>query len=129
MPRIPVAGLAPFVAALCLSFALPACAESPPIDCDHAKTAVEKQICSSPADVALDREIAALYDRGLAEFSPDQRHALVESQRRFLHARAGCAWAMHSAHPGAALSECLHNTMGARLHALRRAVDSVANAQ
>jgi uncharacterized protein len=129
MPRIPVAGLALFATALCLSTDLPAYAESPAIDCRQAKTTVEKQLCSSPADVALDREIAALYDRGLAEFSPAERHALVESQRRFLHARAGCAWAMHSAHPGAALSECLHTTMSARLHALRRAVDSVANAQ
>jgi uncharacterized protein len=99
-------------------------AATPPIDCREARTDVDKQICASPADVALDREIAALYDRGLAEFSPADRHALAASQLKFLHARAGCAWATHhSAHPEAALSECVRTKMEERERSLRHAVD------
>src|SRR5260370_153818 len=96
--RVPRVAL--FAAALGVLAAVPAWAESPPIDFRLAKTTAEKYICEAPADVAIDREIAALYDRGLAEMSPDERRALVASKRKFLHARDGCAWAMHSAHPG-----------------------------
>jgi uncharacterized protein len=101
-----------------------AAAASPPIDCGRAKSVVDRQICASPADVALDREISALYDRGMAEFSPRDRHALAHGQLKYLKARAGCAWATHhSAHPEAALSECVRTKMEERERSLRHAVD------
>ncbi|MBV8568087.1 MAG: hypothetical protein JO366_05460 [Methylobacteriaceae bacterium] len=102
----------------------PAGAASPPIECRQARTVVDQDICASPGEVALDREIAALYDRGMAEFTPTDRHTLAQSQLKFLKGRAGCAWATHnSAHPGAALSECVTMKMEERVRALRRIVD------
>ncbi len=106
---------------------LPICqaqAASPPIDCHRARTPVDKEICASPADIALDREIAALYDRGIAEFNPADRHTLAQGQLKYLKARAGCAWAAHhSAHPEAALSECVRTKMDERERSLRHALD------
>lgn len=99
-------------------------AKSPPIDCGKARTPVDRELCSSPADVALDREIATLYDRGLAEFGPEDRHVLAQSQVKFVRARAKCEWAAHqSAHPGTAVGECLRSKMEERVRYLRRAVD------
>ena len=99
-------------------------AASPPIACAKARGEVERTICGSPELVALDREIAALYDRGAAEFTPDDRHRLAQSQLGFLKRRTGCTWAAHhSAHPGVAVEECVRAAMDARLHALRLVVD------
>ncbi len=72
----------------------------------------------------MDRELAALYDRGLAEFTGDQRHQFAQGQISFLKQRSGCAWAAHhSAHPGTAVSECIRDKMETRLRSLRGAVD------
>lgn len=120
----PAKTLAAAVAVLLMAPVGPAAAKSPPIDCSKARTVVEKAICASPSDVALDGEVAALYDRGLAEFSPDDRHALAQSQLKFVHARAGCEWAAHrSAHPGTAIEECARSKMEERVRSLRRTVD------
>ncbi len=101
-----------------------AVAATPPINCKKARTPVEQTICASPEFIAMDRELAALYDRGLAEFSPDERHQLAQSQSAFLKQRDGCAWAAHhSAHPGTAVNECIRDKMEIRLRALRGAVD------
>jgi len=106
------------------SFMTGASAATPPIDCKRAKTPVEQTICASPEFVAMDRELAALYDRGLAEFTGDQRHQLAQGQIAFLKQRGGCAWAAHhSAHPGTAVSECVRDKMETRLRELRRGVD------
>lgn len=99
-------------------------AATPPINCKKASTTIEKTICESREFVAMDREIAALYDRGLAEFSGDDRHRLAQSQLAFIKQRSGCAWASHhSAHPGPAINECIRDKMETRLHALRNRVD------
>ena len=99
-------------------------AATPPINCKKASTEIEKTICESPEFVAIDREIAALYDRGLATFSPDDRHKLAASQLAFLKQRSGCAWASHhSAHPGPAINECIRDKMETRLRSLHNAVD------
>ncbi len=72
----------------------------------------------------MDRELAALYDRGLAEFSGDERHRLAQTQIAFVKQRGGCAWAAHhSAHPGTAVNECIRDKMEIRLRELRGAVD------
>ena len=99
-------------------------AAAPTIDCRKAHGAVDQEICGSSEVLAMDREVTALYDRGMASFSPDDRHRLAESQLGFLKKRRGCEWAAHhSAHPGAAVEECVRGTMEGRVHALRAAVD------
>jgi uncharacterized protein len=99
-------------------------AATPPINCKKASTTIEKTICESPEFVAMDREIAALYDRGLAAFSIDDRHRLAAGQLAFIKQRGGCAWASHhSAHPGPAINECIRDKMETRLRSLRTSVD------
>lgn len=101
-----------------------ASAAPPPIDCRKATTPVERTICEAPELVAMDREIAALYDRGMAAFAAEERHRLAQSQLVFLKQRGGCTWASHhSAHPGPAVGECIRDKMEIRLRALRKAVD------
>ncbi len=102
----------------------PAQATTPPIDCRAAKSVVDRTICQSAEFVAMDREIAALYDRGLADFEPADRHRLAQAQLAFLRRRSGCAWAAHhSAHPGVAVEECIRSAMEDRLNGLRRVVE------
>jgi uncharacterized protein YecT (DUF1311 family) len=97
---------------------------TPPVSCKKASTAVERTICDSPELAAMDREIAALYDRGLAALSVQDRHKLVQGQLAFLKQRTGCAWAAHhSAHPGSAVDECVRDKMETRVRALRTVVD------
>lgn len=101
-----------------------ALAAAPPIDCHKAQGAVDQEICGSSEFRAMDHEVTALYDRGMASFAPNDRHRLAESQLGFLKHRRGCAWAAHhSAHPGVAVEECVRNAMEGRVHALRAAVD------
>lgn len=109
---------------LCL-FPFAAWAASPPINCKKASTPVDQAICEAPEFVAMDREIAALYDRGLASLDPDGRAQLAQGQLAFLKQRRGCAWAAHhSAHPGTAVEECIRDKMDNRLKALRNVVDN-----
>jgi uncharacterized protein len=111
---------------VCASVLVPGVAEAAtaPINCKKASTPVAEAICASPELVAMDREVAALYDRGLADLSGDERRKLAESQAAFVKARAGCAWAAHhSAHPGEAVNECIRDKMEIRVRALRGIVD------
>lgn len=99
-------------------------AAAPPIDCRHARGSVDQEICGSSEFLAMDREVTALFDRGMASFSAGDRHKLAESQLGFLKKRRGCEWAAHhSAHPGVAVEECVRGSMEGRVHALRAAVD------
>ena len=99
-------------------------AAAPALDCRKAHGAVDQEICGSSETLALDREVGALYDRGMASFSPADRRRLVESQTGFLKKRHGCEWAAHhSAHPGVAIEECVRGAMEGRVHSLRAAVD------
>lgn len=99
-------------------------AAAPPLDCRKANGAVDQEICGSSEFLAMDRELTALYDRGMASFSPTDRHRLADAQIGFLKKRRGCEWAAHhSAHPGVAIEECVRSAMEGRVHALRAAVD------
>ena len=110
--------------ALFVGHGTPARALAPPIRCGGPLAIVDRTICESPEYVAMDREIAALYDRGRAAFTAEDRHRLAQGQLAFLKARSGCAWASHhSAHPGTAIGECIRDKMDIRLRSLRTAVD------
>jgi len=105
-------------------FTVPAFATSP-LNCKKAKSPVERTICDSPEFVAMDREIAALYDRGLASLQGAERRRLVDTQVGFIKSRSGCTWASHhSAHPGTAVGECIRDKMETRLRSLRNRVES-----
>ena len=110
--------------ALCV-FVTPAAAAQSTLKCRVAGvSAITRTICASPEYLAMDREIVALLDRAEARFARVDAHRLAISQGAFLKKREGCEWASHnSAHPGAAVDECLRSVMDARVHALRIAVD------
>ena len=97
---------------------------TPPVDCRRDKHVVGKTICASPELAAIDKEIAALNDRGMAQFASGDQRRLGQSQVAFFKRRSGCAWASHhSAHPGTAVAECIGAAMEERLHTLRAVVD------
>ena len=85
---------------------------------------VGQTICASPELAAIDREIGALNDRGMAQFAAGDQRRLAQSQIAFFKRRSGCAWASHhSAHPGTAVAECIGAAMEERLRTLRLIVD------
>ena len=99
-------------------------AAAPPIQCRKAQSTVDREICGSAELLAMDREIAALYDRGMAQVSVEERHRLVLGQQAFLRRRGGCDWASHhSAHPGVAVEECVRGAMEGRVRSLRNIAD------
>ena len=111
-------------ALLALVFGAPAIAATPPINCHGATQSIDRAICASPADTALDAEITALYNRGMATFEGSGRHHLAQNQLAYLKQRRGCDWASHhSAHPGPAVDECVRSSMEDRLRLLRAVVD------
>ncbi len=103
----------------------PAAAAAPAVvNCRAAHGMTEQTICASPEYVAMDREVTALVDLAAARFAPVDRQRLAASQASYLRQRAGCDWASHhSAHPGAAVDECVRSVMDRRVQILRNAVD------
>lgn len=109
---------------LAMLLAGPGPAGAAAIRCHPARGAVAATICDSPEYLAMDREIAALFDRATAQVSPGDRSLLVKSQAHFLDQREGCGWAAHhSAHPGSAIDECVRASMEGRVRSLRTLVD------
>jgi uncharacterized protein YecT (DUF1311 family) len=102
-----------------------ACAATATIHCRAAHGAVATTICGSPEYLAMDREIAALTDRAISQASsPPDRLNLFRGEAIYLHNRQGCEWAAHhSAHPGAAVDECVRASLEGRVRALRVMVD------
>ncbi len=97
---------------------------TPPVDCRHDRKVIGKTICASPELAAIDKEIAALTDRGMARLTGGDQQRLAQSQLAFFKRRSGCAWASHhSAHPGTAIAECIGAAMEDRVHTLRAVVD------
>lgn len=95
-----------------------------PTRCHPAKGAVAATICASSEYLAMDREIGALTDRGMARFTALDRKKLAQSELRYFRLRQGCSWAAHnSAHPGTAVEECIRAKMEGRLNSLRTLVD------
>jgi uncharacterized protein YecT (DUF1311 family) len=63
----------------------------PSFDCDHVGNDAEAAICSDPGLAALDRQMAADFQRALATGDDRQRRLLERTQRRFLSFRNRCA--------------------------------------
>jgi hypothetical protein len=64
---------------------------NPSFDCDHAGNDAEFAICSDPGLAALDRQMAADYQRALMSADRHQRRTLERSRNRFLSYRNRCA--------------------------------------
>lgn len=64
-----------------------AAADGPSFDCKAARTKVEKAICADPALAALDRRIAAAYQKVMGALDADGKTALRADQRVFVEAR------------------------------------------
>ncbi len=92
--------------------------------CRPPRGAVAEIICGSSEYVAMDREIAALTDRAKTRLSLGEKSQLIQSEARYHRQRNGCSWAAHnSAHPGAAMDECIRASMEGRVKRLRDVVD------
>lgn len=63
----------------------------PSFDCDHVGNEAEAAICGDPGLAALDRQMAADFQRALATGDDRQRRLLERTQRRFLSFRNRCA--------------------------------------
>ncbi len=113
-----------------LAFAPAAIALPSTVKCRPARSAVDRMICASPEYLAIEREISALVDLGAVRLAlaPEERRRLFESQAAYLRRRDSCDWASHhSAHPGAAVDECVRASMEARVRALRDVTDRSAS--
>jgi len=64
---------------------------NPSFDCNHVGNDAEAAICGDPGLAALDRQMAADFQRALASGDSRQRHLLERTQKRFLSFRNRCA--------------------------------------
>ena len=62
----------------------------PSFDCGNARTRGERAVCSDPGLSALDRQMAAQYQRAVASASPDGQALLRRTRDRFLAFRDSC---------------------------------------
>lgn len=67
-----------------------ATAATPSFDCAKAKGAAETLICKDAELAALDNELAALYPKAIAAFSPEQQKTERAIQRGWLKGRNDC---------------------------------------
>ena len=63
---------------------------NPSFDCSYASTRGERAVCSDSGLAALDRQMAAQFNRALGSADADQRRLLETTRRRFLRYRDGC---------------------------------------
>lgn len=66
------------------------CAATPSFDCAKAAGATETLICKDAALAALDKELAALYPKALANLSPEQLKTEKAMQRGWIKGRNDC---------------------------------------
>ncbi|WP_421169891.1 MliC family protein [Aeromonas dhakensis] len=67
-----------------------ATAATPSFDCAKAKGAAETLVCKDAALAALDNELAALYPKAIAAFSPEQQKTERAIQRGWIKGRNDC---------------------------------------
>jgi hypothetical protein len=63
---------------------------SPSFDCDHASNNAEFAICSDPGLAALDRQMAADFQRAMSSGDAGQKKLLERTRKRFLSFRNRC---------------------------------------
>lgn len=97
--------------------------DTPAINCGKAESQVDDTICQSQELMAMDRDIAALYDEARANADPSEKEDILNDQRAFLARREACVEELNSAHPGVGLYECIRNIMQRRSKALRHLTD------
>lgn len=68
----------------------PAASADPSFNCRQARTRSEIAVCNDNGLAALDRQMAAQFDRAMANATPSQRQNLSSSRDRFLRFRDGC---------------------------------------
>ena len=68
----------------------PAVSARPSFDCDDARTRGETAVCADNGLAALDRNMAAQYNRAIGNASPEQRAILRQTRDRFLAFRDQC---------------------------------------
>ena len=64
---------------------------SPSFDCDHVGNSAEAAICSNPGLAALDRQMAADFQRAMGSADRGQQRLLERTRKRFLTYRNRCA--------------------------------------
>ena len=64
---------------------------SPSFDCDHVGNSAEAAICSDPGLAALDRQMAADFQRAMGSADRGQQRLLERTRKRFLTYRNRCA--------------------------------------
>lgn len=68
----------------------PAASTRPSFDCGNARTRGERAVCSDPGLAALDRQMAAQFQRAVGAASPDRQALLRRTRDRFLAFRDSC---------------------------------------
>lgn len=89
-----------------------ASAATPSFDCTKAQGAAEQLICEDAGLAALDNELAALYPKAIANFSPEQAKTEKAMQRGWIKGRNEC-W--KDADPG----KCIESSYQTRLTELQ----------
>ena len=65
-------------------------AAQPSFNCANARTPGERAVCSDPALAALDRQMAAQYQRAVSGSAPERQALLRQTRDRFLSFRDSC---------------------------------------
>lgn len=89
-----------------------ASAATPSFDCAKAQGAAEQLICEDAGLAALDNELAALYPKAIANFSPEQAKTEKAMQRGWIKGRNEC-W--KDADPG----KCIESSYQTRITELQ----------
>lgn len=89
-----------------------ASAATPSFDCTKAQGAAEQLICEDAGLAALDNELAALYPKAIANFSPEQAKTEKAMQRGWIKGRNEC-W--KDADPG----KCIESSYQTRITELQ----------
>lgn len=68
----------------------PTASARPSFNCANARTRGERAVCSDSGLASLDRQMAAQFNRAVANASPGERQMLVRTRDRFLNFRDRC---------------------------------------
>lgn len=69
----------------------PSVSARPSFNCANARTRGERAVCSDSGLASLDRQMAAQFNRAMANASPGEREMLVRTRTRFLRYRDRCS--------------------------------------